>query len=448
MINQALYQIGNLQSPLFTLGIDGINMPFLATHFSPIIYLYYPFFLIFGNYTPTFIQIFVISIAGFPVYKQSLLFLNNDKTLAKYCLIHFYLIWGIYAALAFDFHNNVIGSMIIPWIILFFFQRRHYLLIISCLLMILCMETFGIWLFVILITLNIYQYKLEKHINKVSLLIGVITLIYSLMIIINWMPVLQSKTQNLQFGRYSYLGDSLSEIILNLIKHPSIILESIYKNLKDGSFTIQKIFLLLFLLVSGGFLTYKNPLMLILFIVPLFLKFLSNDSGLFGLYHQYSIEFVPLLSFVFITGLRKINYQKRIKIASGFCILTAVATFLSINFSIGEYDYKENSKFYSPTHFQSNLDLRNIKKALKLIPNDAIVSASSCLSPYLYQRNYLYHFPIIKDAEYIAIIKSNRSTWPISDEEHLQKIEELKNSDIYKVFIDQKDLIIFKIKGL
>ncbi|MBK0382928.1 DUF2079 domain-containing protein [Pedobacter sp. SD-b] len=446
MINQALYQLGNLQNPLFTLGIDGKDMPFLATHFSPIIYLYYPFFLIFGHLTPTLIQILAISLAGVPIYKLSLLFLNNNKTLANYCLIHFYLIWGIYSALAFDFHNNVIGSMMVPWLTLFLFQKKNYLLIIASLLMVMCMETFGIWLFTVLLIFIIYQFKHNKHLNKIALLVAFAALVYSLLVINFVMPSLQNTAQNLQFGRYSHLGGSLAEVFLNLIKHPKIIVEGLFTNLKDKSFAIQKIIFLLFLFFSGCFLIYKNPLFIFIFLVPLALKFLSNDSGLFGIYHQYSIEFVPLLSMVLIFGLNKTNFLIRERLALACCALTAVCTFASLNFSLGEYDYKANSSFYKPVHFKPGLDLGSVKQSLKLIPIDAKVSASSCLSPYLFQRRYLYHFPIIKDAKYIAIIKNNRSTWPISEEAHQQKIDLLKKSGLFKVISDQKDMIIFKAK--
>ncbi|OAQ40840.1 hypothetical protein A5893_07870 [Pedobacter psychrophilus] len=442
MVNQALYQIGNLQSPLFTLGIDGINMPFLATHFSPIIYLYYPIFLIFGSYTPSVIQILIISLAGYPIYKFSKIKLN--ETLAKYCLLQFYLIWGIYAALAFDFHNNVIGSMILPWIFLYADQKKYPQLIISSFLMLICMETFGIWLFFIFCVLFLLDLKKYKKFNPQFPILAILSLIYSLAIIFYVMPSLQNTDQNLQFLRFSHLGNSLGDIVLNLFNHPVNILKAFYINFNGGGIAYQKLIFMCFLIFSGGFLLYKNPILFLMFFVPVALKFLSSDVSLYGIYHQYSIEFVPLLSFTFILGLGKIEITQQKKIAFFCCVTTLFSTFLSMSFSLGEYDYKANSNILSLKHYQSGLNLNSIKEDLKLIPNDVSVSTSSCLSPYLYKRSNLYHFPIIKDSKYIAVIKQNRSTWPITEEEHKQKIMELKNLGTYTVLIENNDLIILK----
>nr|MBP9029050.1 hypothetical protein [Bacteroidales bacterium] len=42
--NQALRNVAQLQKPTFTLGIAGEEIPFLATHFSPIIFLFTPLY--------------------------------------------------------------------------------------------------------------------------------------------------------------------------------------------------------------------------------------------------------------------------------------------------------------------------------------------------------------------------------------------------------------------
>jgi uncharacterized membrane protein len=444
MINQALYQITHHQTPLFTLGIDGINMPFLATHFSPIIYLYLPLYWIFGPYTPTFIQISVILLAGIPIFKYAQIVFQNNLKKSNLILIHFYLLWGIYGALSFDFHNNVIGAMLVPWVFLFLKKKQFGWLLISSILMIISMETFGIWLFFIIISYSLWQLKNKQSVDKKVFVIAIAALIYSILIIVWVMPLLQNSTQNLQIGRYQHLGNSISEIILNLVKNPLIVLKSFYVNFNDGTIAWNKLIFWVFLILSAGFLVIKNPILTLLFIPPLVFKLLSKDTAFYGIYHQYSIEFIPLLSLIFIEGIHKIKSINHQKLLVSTLVLTAICTFLMINFSLAEYDYKENSKFYSSKHFDPEIDVQQIQKDLKLIPEGVIVSASNCLSPHLYQRTFLYCFPVIKNAEYLAIIKNKRSPWPLTDEEHTQKIQELSNSGRFQILKEDEDLIILK----
>lgn len=444
MITQALYQITHHQTPLFTLGIDGINMPFLATHFSPIIYLYLLIYWIFGSYTPTFIQLSAVLLAGIPIFKYAQIVFQNNLKKSNLFLIHFYLLWGIYGALSFDFHNNVIGTMLVPWIFLFLKKKQFGWLLLSSILMITTMETYGIWLFFLIISYSLWQLKNRKSVDKKIFIIAIIALIYSILVIIWFMPSLQNSTQNLQIGRYQHLGNSVSEITSTLVKNPLIILKSLYMNFNDESLAWNKLIFWCLLIFSGGFLMVKNPILIILFITPLLFKLLSKDAVFYGVYHQYSIEFVPLLSLILIEGIHKIkpiNHQKLLVCALSS---TFICTFLMINFSLAEYDYKANSKFYIFEHFDPQIDVQQIKKDLKLIPEGAIVSASNCLSPHLYQRTFLYCFPIIKNAEYLAIIKNSRSPWPLTDEAHAQKIQELSNSGRFQILKEDQDFIILK----
>lgn len=447
MINHALYQISQSQTPLFTLGIDGVNMPFLATHFSLIIYLYLPIYWILGSYTPIFIQIAAILLAGIPVYKYAQIIFNNDFKKCNLILIHFYLIWGIYSALSFDFHHNVIGAMLVPWIILFLKEKKFGLFLCCSILMLLSMETYGIWLFFIVAGYTLLQYKNKVAIDKKVLTVAIFALIYSFLVISLIMPSLQSSTQNLQIGRYQHLGNSILEISLNILKNPLMILKSIYVNFNDGSLALNKLFFWGFILLSGGYFIIKNPILILTFIPPLVFKLLSKDVAFYGVYHQYSIEFVPLLSLVFIEGIAKTNIKNHQKIIILSLMSTIICTFLMLNFSLSEYDYKVNSKFFTSKHFNPELDVNQIKEDLRLIPDHVVVTTSNCLSPHLYKRTFLYSFPIIKDAQYLAIIKQKRSPWPLNDVELINEIQKLKNDSQFQILSESDDLIIFKTKS-
>ncbi len=99
MFNQAIRNAALFQKPTFTLSPTGQEMPFLATHFSPIIFLFTPLYYIFGNYTLLIVQIVAVLFGGVGAYFYSKNRMGNDMIIPIIVLIHFFSIWGIYSAL-------------------------------------------------------------------------------------------------------------------------------------------------------------------------------------------------------------------------------------------------------------------------------------------------------------------------------------------------------------
>lgn len=129
MFNQALYSFAHLKSNLFTLDVNGNIVNYFADHFSPITFLYAPFYYLLGSYTLLIIQIVAILFGGYGAYKYAKLQLDS-KYLPLIVLFHFFVIWGIYSALSFDFHNNVVAAMLVPWLVYFYALRRRGLVIL------------------------------------------------------------------------------------------------------------------------------------------------------------------------------------------------------------------------------------------------------------------------------------------------------------------------------
>ena len=63
------------------------------------------------------------------------------------------------------------------------------------------------------------------------------------------------------------------------------------------------------------------------------------------------------------------------------------------------------------------------------------------MSPWLYEREKIYHFPVISDAEYIMVFKG-KDTYPLTVEEHAAKIDSLKNTPDFTVFYEDEQSVI------
>lgn len=134
--NQIIYNISHFHAPISTLYTENIEIHFLGDHFSPIFYLLAPFEYVFGSYTLLIIQIVSVLFGAIGVYKYAIY--KNPSEFFKYLhLVHFLGIWGIFSALAYDFHANVIAAMLAPWLFYFYEKRENKKFLLIFILMLL-----------------------------------------------------------------------------------------------------------------------------------------------------------------------------------------------------------------------------------------------------------------------------------------------------------------------
>jgi len=90
----------------------------LSDHFQLLPILFSPFYWIFGTYTMLILQIAAILFGGIGIYVYIRKYSGSRNT-ANLATVHFFSLWGIYSALGFDFHDNVVGAMFVPWFLYF-----------------------------------------------------------------------------------------------------------------------------------------------------------------------------------------------------------------------------------------------------------------------------------------------------------------------------------------
>ena len=97
----------------------------LANHFEPVIALFSPLYWVFGHYTLLVVQWAAILLGGRAIW---LLFQERLPAKPLYALlgiVSFYSFFGVFSALSFDFHTNVVAAMWVPWLFLAFYKKQH-----------------------------------------------------------------------------------------------------------------------------------------------------------------------------------------------------------------------------------------------------------------------------------------------------------------------------------
>jgi len=423
----------------------------LSDHFSlliiPVSFLYY----ITGSYTLILFQIFMILAGGVGVYIYFLEKFSNRKT-ALLAIIHFYVIWGVYGALAYDYHDNVIGTMLVPWLFVFLAREDLKKSAILILLIIVCKENVALWATFICLGLSI-SYRKNKRVRNFLLKASLTCIIYFVFIVKIVMPSFATENRQYLHFNFSAIGKSPTEIMENLRNNPALPLKLFFinqiHNPKAEGWEMDDIKLELYLaiLFSGGLLWLRKPQFILMLVPVLLQKVYNDDVGKWGLNYHYCIEFVPILTLGAFTVLGEIlNPKKQFIYQMVLVLATVFMTAKSLDSRKSLWYKGKNHRFYTKAHYVRDFDISDVYRTLDKIPANARLSAQSPIVPHVAFRDYIYLFPEVKDAEYI-ILNEMEDPYPYEERQAItDRINELKASPEWELFSQEGPVYLFKKK--
>lgn len=417
----------------------------LSDHFNAILFVVAPFSYIFGSYTLLIFQLIAIILGGIGIRKY--LIRKNDNWFANLAMIHFFSIWGIYSALGFDYHDNVIAAMLLPWLLYKIEMKKWLTGFFILIVMLLCKESVSIWLFSIFCALLIFHWK-ERSIRNFSLIGAVITLLYFIVVTKFVMPYLANPGREYLHFHYSALGASYSEAIKFVLTNPLTTIKFFFVNhINDPYGDNIKTELFYTMFISGGFALILRPKYLIMAFPIIAIKVLNDDIGKWGLNGHYSIEFVPILTLALFHWLSHKKHQKNMTLlATLFVALTFTITLIKNNTRTSKWFSKERTNFLVKSHYTRDFDLKEAYRMLGHIPKDENikVSAHYNLLPHLAFRDKIYEFPVVHDADYIILLKSGSGYYPISEKEFNLELKKYLSSACWETVEEIESIIVLK----
>ncbi|MBI3501122.1 MAG: DUF2079 domain-containing protein [Bacteroidetes bacterium] len=419
---------------------------YLSEHFEIVIMFLSPFVYMFGTYTLLIFQIAFILFGGFGVYKY-IKEVSTDEKISFLAQLHFYFFYGIFSALSFDFHNNVLGAMFVPWFFYFFHLRKWKQATLFFLLIVLAKENMPLWLAFICAGISLLYWK-NKVQRTAAIIFSLSAFILFLLIVQLIMPALSNAGEEyVQFrSNYSSVGTTISEISETIFSKPIYVLKLLFLNLSGNLLgDNQKMESWIFVLLSGGILFVIRPQFLVM-LIPIFAqKMFHNDYLKWGIGSHYSIEFAPICSigvFYVITQFKNENWKKYF--AYAITALCLVVTIRSFDRTYTYFD-RDRHRIYQSWHYKKDYDVAEAHRALKLIPENAKVSAQSPFVPHLAFREYIYQFPVINDAEYI-VVSSEEFFYPLNKESFAVQLAMLESSKEWEKIYERNGMVIWKRK--
>lgn len=404
-------------------------MPLLGDHFDLYLMIFSPLMYLFGPLTLLIVQILAVLFGALGIYKLIRLY-GNSEILPFAAMLSFLLFWGIWHALSFDYHSNVVATMFLPWLLYFFKSRRYGKSTIMLLLMVIAKETISLWLFFVFFAL-LWDYRRDK---KAMVWLGaymIFCFIY-LSVVTLWIMPCFNHGNSPGFWRYEYMGSNFKEIALWILSHPLETLQNLFGIYDQSSLKTE---FYICALVSGLFLTFFKPNYLIMLLPLLAQKMLSADNLFWGIMFQYNIEFAPVLIIASFIVISQINHQKWQNVLAVAMIILNLSTTIYTVYKPVAPIFQEKVRIYSVSHYQqSDFNQAVAHKMLQQIPEDASVCATSFFTPHLALRDSVYMFPLglHYNAEYYLVKKEHWCYY----EGDMEKINQMISDSVQYEILD------------
>ncbi len=422
----------------------------LSDHFDLYLIILSPFTYIFKGLTLIVLQIVAVLFGAVGVYR--LVQWNKATThLAWLGATVFLFSFGVFGAIAFEYHSNVLSVCFIPWWILSVLQERKFVSFLWLVVLWIGKENFSFFLFFLCISLA-WNYRENKVARYIFLFSGLFSMMYFFMLVKWLMPTLAGQSEFVHFGKYPALGGGMTDAFSFLIHHPIEFIKLFFVNhLPDyPELQFEKLFFYIILIFAGGWAFIVRP-MYILAIAPLLLqKMCSNQFTTWGTSYQYNIEFAPLLAFAVIEVVARIEQhwqlQKRRLWLSWFVVFMTLGSSMYAMVERTQDYEKARVIFWQAKHFKKEYQVTMVQEVMRKIPNTASVMATSSFVPHLACRQKIYTFPLVKDAEYL-LLSGKESSYPLSFEEYDKFILSIYSSEQWDR-VDQNDVVVlFKRRG-
>ena len=442
--NSALYDYSQFRLNRYDLWWTDLRYT-LGDHFEPIMFLIGPLRYLFGQYTLLLVQMGAILWGGYGAF-CFVRHRTDHVWLPHLAMVHYLSIFGIYSALAFDYHNNVVGAMFLPWVV-HFFDRGQFRWAGLCLLL-LCMskENMALWGVFIMGAMAL-QFRRDR--SKLGWALGMMGFagVYFVMVMKVVMPAFQPEGMAYIHFRYSVLGESASEALKTLFTRPWFVLETMFTNHRPEESYLDRIKMELYemVLLAGGWAMILRPQYLLMALPIIGQKVFSDKPGTWGINNHYSIELVPVIFLALFSVLLKWPALRwKGWVAGALAMLCLGSTIFSFSHRETPFYRQENQNLFSPVHWkQNNFYLMTARNALSLVPDDVPVSASNTLLPHLSMRDQVYMFPKIENAEAVLVLRQF-DCYPPSPEEVEAKVAEMRASGDWEVIFEEGPLILFR----
>jgi len=240
------------------------------------------------------------------------------------------------------------------------------------------------------------------------------------------------------YGRYGELGHSPGGILRTVVTDPGKVLSTVFD--RDG------VHYLLDLLVPLLLLGVAAPIVLLAALPELGLNLLSATDTQQSIHHHYTAGLIPPVIAATVLGAARVTRsrpERRVPLA-----MALVAVMVVANVVLGAVPlWRDVPGGQTYRAYASHVEThdRVTDRALRLIPDGAVVSATNSLGSHLSGRRRFLSFPHIRDAQWIAADVTQPGYADRWDPEAMaDSLVRLRRNPSWRLVFSEDGVLVFK----
>lgn len=411
-------------NPLAVTNLAGEQTTRLASHFDPILVLFAPLWLVWPSPEALLVaQAVAIALGALPVFWLARKHLGSDRSALGFALAYLLYPATQWVALS-EFHPVAFACPLLLFAFWFLDEDRLVPFAICAVLACttkeeipLAIAGLGAW----------YALARRRRLVGVAIVIaGAAVAAFALVVVSHY-----NDGSDPFAGRYEEVGGSPTGILKTLVTDPLTIARAAFDSHGLGY--------VLALLVPLAFLPLAAPLALLPALPDLALNLLSSTETQTSIHFHYVAPLVPAL---FVAAIFAAARLKRplvtplvgLVLASNF-VLGAIPLWAAVP---GGEDLRAGEALISDHD-------RVASRALELIPDDAVVSASNSLGAHLSDRRRFLSFPIRSDAAWIAVDERSPGYLDrFAPGPYALAIARVRNDPRWQLVFDEDGVLVFR----
>ena len=372
--------------PLRMTGLHGDQISRLGAHVDPILVLFAPLWWIWPNPNMLLVaQAVAVALGALPVYWLARKHLGSARAGLGFALA--YLLYPATGWLTLnEFHPVALATPLLLFAFWFLDEDRLLSFAAFAILAAACKEEialvvagFGIW------------YALARRRRLAGAAIAAAGGLWAAVAIALVIPHYNAGAESDFYGRYSEVGGSAGGILKTTLTDPLRIIETAFSS-RDLHFLLQ-------LIAPLAALSLLAPLVLVALLPELVINLLSATTTQTSIRFHYTAGMIPPLVIAAIFGAKRLL---RWSVAPATVVVAAA---LGGSYWLGPIPgwrhVPGGSQFQATAGRVTDHD-RVAERALELIPDGAVVSATNTLGAHLSARRRFLSFPFREDATWIA----------------------------------------------
>jgi uncharacterized membrane protein len=362
--------------------LHGAQISRLAAHVHPILVLFTPLWWLWPSPNMLLVvQAFAIAAGALPVF-----LLARKHLVSAHVALGFALAYLLYPATGWltlnEFHPVALATPLLLYAFWYLDNDRLVPFALFAVAAAACKEEialvvagFGVW------------YAISRQRWLAGLGVAVLGVAWSAIAIGVVIPHYHATGESDFYGRYSEVGGSVGGIVKTVFTDPARIAEHAF-SWRDVRYLLQ-------LVLPLAALSLLAPLVLIAALPELAINLLSATPTQTSIHFHYTAGLIPPLVIAAIFGAKRLGRWGVI------VVLAALIGNLLLG-PIPGWRHVPGGETYQATAARVTDHDRVAERALELIPDNAVVSATNTLGAHLSARRRVLSFPLLQDATWIA----------------------------------------------